>query len=166
MYRHLLVPTDGSELSGETVRAAVTFAREAGARLTVFHAQQLQLAVNELLLDGQAAAITPALDERLQEASQKHADSVLAEARRLAEEAGVACETVTVPTAVVSEAIIDTARRHHCDLIFMASHGRKGLAGLLLGSETQRVLCHSSIPVLVHRHPPDNGSGPSSSPSA
>ncbi|QEY31071.1 universal stress protein [Synechococcus sp. RSCCF101] len=152
MYRHLLVPTDGSNLSRETVQEAVAFARAIRARITILHAQQLQLAVNELLLEGQAAALTPALDQRLQEASQAHAETVLAEAREVAESAGVSCDTITFPTAVVSEAIIETADRQGCDLIFMASHGRRGLAGLVLGSETQRVLCHTEIPVLVHRH--------------
>lgn len=152
MYRHLLVPTDGSSLSRETVQEAMAFAHAIRARVTFLHAQQLQLAVNELLLDGQAAALTPDLDQRLQEASQTHAEAVLKEAREVAESAGVPCDVTTFPTAVVSEAIIDTARRLGCDLIFMASHGRRGLAGLVLGSETQRVLCHTEIPVLVHRH--------------
>ncbi len=79
------------------------------------------------------------------------AEQRLAAIVQAAKDASVACETVTVKSFSPYEAIIDTAKKHGCDVIFMASHGRRGLSAVLLGSETQKVLTHSKIPVLVYR---------------
>lgn len=151
MFRHLLVPTDGSDLSEGTIRRAVVFAAESGARITFVHAQESFLARPQAALYGESLALTPAVAEEFSRAEQDYTASLLARARAVAEAAGVACGTVASLNPVVHEAILETAAAEGCDLIFMASHGRRGLAGLLLGSETQRVLVHSPLPVLVHR---------------
>ena len=151
MFRHLLVPTDGSDLADGTIRRAVSFAREAGARITFVHAQESFMVRPEAGLYGEALSLDPSVADQFSRAEEDYTVSVLARARAVAEEAGVACATVAAANPVIHEAILQTAAAEGCDLIFMASHGRRGLAGLLLGSETQRVLVHSSLPVLVYR---------------
>jgi nucleotide-binding universal stress UspA family protein len=153
MYRHLLVPTDGSELSEETIREAVGFAHEIGASITFFHALANLAMPPHGSIYGDPVLLDPALVEQFTRAERAYADSLLARARSLAEEAGVSCDTDIGEHPVVHEGIIEAATRHGCDLIFMASHGRRGLSGLLLGSETQRVLTRTSLPVLVYRPP-------------
>ncbi|MFM7268448.1 MAG: universal stress protein [Cyanobium sp.] len=153
MFRHLLVPTDGSDLADGSVRRAVSFAREAGACITFVHAQESFLVRPEAGLYGEALALDPSVAEQFNRAEQDYSASVLERARAVAEEAGVPCRTVISTNPVIHEAILETAASSGCDLIFMASHGRRGLAGLLLGSETHRVLVHSSLPVLVYRKP-------------
>ncbi|MFM7413535.1 MAG: universal stress protein [Planctomycetota bacterium] len=153
MFRHLLVPTDGSDLADGTVRRAVSFAREAGAQITFVHAQESFLVRPEAGLYGEALTLDPGVAEQFNRAEQEYTASVLERARAVAEEAAVPCQTVASTNPVIHEAILETAAASGCDLIFMASHGRRGLAGLLLGSETQRVLVHSSLPVLVYRKP-------------
>jgi len=153
MFQHLLVPTDGSTMSEGTVKRAVRFAKEAGAQVTFFYAQESFYGRTDVALFGEGIAIDPSLNESFAKANADYANAILEEARRQAEEAGVACSTSTSVHPVIYEAIIEAATANHCDLIFMASHGRRGLAGLLLGSETQRVLTHSEIPVLIYREP-------------
>jgi nucleotide-binding universal stress UspA family protein len=153
MYRHLLVPTDGSELSDETIRQAVSFAHDIGASITFFHALASLAMPPHGSIYGDPVLLDPAMVEQFSRAERAYADSLLARARSLAEEAGVSCDTDMGEHPVVHEGIIDAATRHGCDLIFMASHGRRGLSGLLLGSETQRVLTRTSLPVLVYRPP-------------
>lgn len=153
MFRHLLVPTDGSDLSDGTVQRAVSFAREAGARITFFHAKESFYTAMDGAVIGEPMALDPSLSEQFSQAENDYTDSVLGRARAMAEEAGVACATTSSESPVIYEGIIEAARRCGCDLIFMASHGRRGLAGFLLGSETQRVLTHSELPVLVYRKP-------------
>lgn len=147
MFKNILVPTDGSELSNGAVRRAVTFAREAGAQVVFFYAQP----DFPMPIYGEGALIDPTTPEQFAQAAAKEADAILAQARSVAEAAGVATVTDTMVNEIPYEAIIDAANRHGCDLIFMASHGRRGLASLLLGSETQKVLTHSKVPVLVFR---------------
>jgi nucleotide-binding universal stress UspA family protein len=147
MFKHLLVPTDGSDLSEGAVERAVSFAREAGARITFFYAKP-DFPVS---FYGEGALIDPMTPEKFAEMAEKQAQEILAKAVREAMAAGVQCDTVTTVSDTAYEAIIKTADEHNCDLIFMASHGRRGLTGLLLGSETQKVLTHSDIPVLVYR---------------
>jgi nucleotide-binding universal stress UspA family protein len=93
--------------------------------------------------------IDPALSEQFAQAHAAHANQLLAEAKHQAEAAGVPADTLTTINPTIYEAILTAASEHDCDLIVMASHGRRGLAALLLGSETQRVLTHAAIPVLV-----------------
>jgi nucleotide-binding universal stress UspA family protein len=154
MFRHLLVPTDGSELSAAALRAAAAFARDIGARITVFHVRQSVLNRTDLALYGDPLVLDPRLVEQFNRAETHRAESLLSEARSLAQQEGVSCATDSSEEPIIHQAILDAAERHGCDLIFMASHGRRGLAGMLLGSETQRVLSHSSLPVFVFREQP------------
>ena len=147
MFKHLLVPTDGSELSEQTVRRAISFAKEAGAKITAFFAKPEY----PLAYFGEGALMDPTPPEQFAEIAEAQAQAYLAEVIGLAKEAGVECDAVTATSDVPYQAIIDAANRAGCDLIFMASHGRRGLSGLLLGSETHKVLTHSTIPVLVYR---------------
>jgi nucleotide-binding universal stress UspA family protein len=147
MFKHILVPTDGSPLSAGTVARAVSFAKDAGARITFFYAQP----DFPMPIYGEGALIDPTTPEQFGKAAAEEAKRILDAAKLAADEAGVASDSDTVVNEVPYEAVIDAAERHGCDLIFMASHGRRGIAGLLLGSETQKVLTHSKIPVLVYR---------------
>lgn len=147
MFKHILVPTDGSALSDSTVARAVSFAKESGARITFFYSQP----DFPMPIYGEGALIDPTTPEQFAKSAASEAEAILSKARGAAEAAGVACDSDTAVNEVPYEAIIDAADRHGCDLIFMASHGRRGIAGLLLGSETQKVLTHSKTPVLVYR---------------
>ena len=153
MFRHLLIPTDGSELSTNALRAGVAFARDLGARITVFHVRQSVLNRTDLGIYGDPLVLDPRLLEQFNRKESERSGKLLAEACSLARDAGVACATESREDPIIHEAILEAAQRHGCDLIFMASHGRRGLAGVLLGSETQRVLSHSSLPVFVFRPP-------------
>ncbi len=130
MFKHILVPTDGSPLSEGTVSRAISFAKDAGARITFFYAQP----DFPMPIYGEGALIDPTTPEQFSKSAEAEARKILNSAKAEADAAG-----------------IDAAERHSCDLIFMASHGRRGIAGLLLGSETQKVLTHSKVPVLVYR---------------
>jgi len=147
MFKHILVPTDGSELSRRAAAAAIEEARATGARLTALHAMPpaTPLVFGDLL---PTAYMPPDEHERL---ANKAADIYLGDIKVLAEAAGVECHTVKRISDFPAEAIVETAKKHHCDLIWMASHGRRGIAAVLLGSETQKVLAHGGVPVLVFR---------------
>lgn len=147
MFKHILVPTDGSELSQETARRAVSFAREAGARVTAFFAKPEY----PVAYFGEGALIDPTTPEKFAELADQQAAQYLGEVAKMCADAGVECGTVAATSDVPYEAIIEAAEKAGCDLIFMASHGRRGISGLLLGSETNKVLTHSRIPVLVYR---------------
>lgn len=145
MYKHILVPTDGSDLSDRAVGEAIAFARSLGARIT---ALTVSPPFHLTGYDPFLVTVTPTQYER---AHESRAREVLGDARAKATAAGVPCEVVSVVDDAPWQAIIETAQRHGCDLVFMASHGRRGVAGMLLGSETQRVLTHCKVPVLVYR---------------
>lgn len=147
MFKHILVPTDGSQLSQETARRAVAFAKESGARITAFFAKPEY----PITYFGEGALIDPTTPEKFAEMADRQAEEVLGFVRQECAAAGVECDTVSVVSDVPYQAIIETAEKAGCDLIFMASHGRRGISGLLLGSETHKVLTHSKIPVLVYR---------------
>lgn len=147
MFKHILVPTDGSQLSTETVRRAVSFARETGARITFFYAKPEY----PVAFYGEGALIDPTTPEKFAEMASQQAAEILAACEQEARNANVQCTSSAVTSDIPYEAIIDAAKDAGCDLIFMASHGRRGLGGFLLGSETQKVLTHSTIPVLVYR---------------
>ncbi len=155
MFKHLLVPTDGSDMSEATVNRAISFATDARASITFFYAQP----DFPMPIYGEGALIDPTTPEQFAKGAAEEAERILNSARSKAEAAGVTCDTDTAVNEVPYEAIIDAAERHGCDLIFMASHGRRGIASLLLGSETQRVLTHTHIPVLVYREPDTKSSG-------
>lgn len=147
MFKHILVPTDGSELSTDTVKRAVNFAKDAGARVTFFFAKPDY----PVAFYGEGALIDPTTPERFAEMADKQASDVLSACQAIAGQAGVSCNCASSTSDIPYEAIIDAASSAGCDLIFMASHGRRGISGLLLGSETQKVLTHSKVPVLVYR---------------
>ena len=147
MYSKILVPTDGSPLSDKAVKEAATLARATGATLTLFHvvpAYRLPTASYEGAMIQNI--VTP---ERYKRSMRAHAKRLLDAAARKAQ--GVATRKLCEFNDQPYEAIIDAARKHKCDLIVMASHGWRGLKGLLLGSETHKVLTHSRVPVLVVR---------------
>jgi len=147
MYRHILIATDGSELSMQAVTHAVALAKALNAKLTVvtvsepFHV----LAVDPILLTD-----TP---ESYKARAAAFAAEYLGEVEDKAAASGVRCNNVHVEDEQPYRAIIDTATKQGCDLIVMASHGRRGVSAILLGSETVKVLTHTSIPVLVYRSP-------------
>jgi nucleotide-binding universal stress UspA family protein/hemerythrin-like domain-containing protein len=143
MYRHLLVPIDDSALSVETVRQAVTFAGALGAKVTFFHANADYGATS----DGALERVLAPSD--FNEHAAGEARALLAKAETVARAANVAHASVHVTSDRPYAAILDAAGRNGCDLIFMASHGQRGIRGLVLGSQTQRVLQHATIPVLV-----------------
>jgi len=145
MYKRILLPTDGSEASQRAILAGVSFAREIGADVVGLHVTP---AFHVVTADSAMLEDTP---EQYAAVSAARAQKVLAEVERAAREAGVPCRLEHVASDEAYDAIVETARRLDCDLIVMASHGRRGIRGLLLGSETQKVLVHSAIPVLVHR---------------
>lgn len=147
MFKHVLVPTDGSQLSTDTVRRAVSFAKEIGARITFFFAKPDY----PVAFYGEGALIDPTTPEKFAEMAEKQAEEILGQCERIGREAGVECTSVSTVSDVPYEAIIEATASAGCDLIFMASHGRRGISGLLLGSETQKVLTHSLVPVLVYR---------------
>jgi nucleotide-binding universal stress UspA family protein len=147
VFKHIFVPTDGSDLSRRSAAAAVDFARESGARITTFFARP-EFPVTYY---GEGGIKDPATPERFAALAEKQASGYLSEIERLCADAGVSCSLVSVSSEVPHEAIIEAAERAGCDLIFMASHGRRGLSAFLLGSVTNKVLTFSKIPVLVWR---------------
>jgi nucleotide-binding universal stress UspA family protein len=145
MYKHILIPTDGTALSELALENGITFAREIGASITVLMC--VESAAMLLVASVQVAET----QNRVRKHAVEHAARHLGEAQSKARAAGVSCETVQVDHDHPYQAIIDTAKAKGCDLIAMASHGRRGISALVLGSETMKVLTHSTIPVLVFR---------------
>lgn len=145
MYKHILIPTDGSPLSTEAVDKGIALAKSMGAKVTLLSVTE-PLRVFSLEPD----QIARTINDYKQEAS-KLARSILAAAEQKAKALGVLCETLEVEHGHPYEAIIATAGEKGCDLIAMASHGRRGVSAIVLGSETLKVLTHSKTPVLVYR---------------
>ncbi len=145
MFQHILIPTDGSPLSAVAVEKCLTLARDEGAMVTV-------LTVTEPfhVLTTQPDSLSSTRETYLKHAKAEGA-RILTEAERKAKSLGVRCEVLQVEQDEPYKAIIEAAKKRGCDLIAMASHGRRGVAALVLGSETTKVLTHSSIPVLVYR---------------
>ena len=147
MYKHILIPTDGSKLSEKAIEAGIEFARFIHARVTGF------TAVPEYQTPSEAELISRhgmSMAEYERDA-KKQAESVLQPIADRARAAGVDYDADFAQCDRPHEAIIRAAQAHGCDLIFMASHGRRGLSALVHGSETQGVLTHSTIPTLVYR---------------
>lgn len=148
MYKNLLVPTDGSRLSMKAVTTAMKLARPLGAKVTALHV--VPPYAPPVYAD--AMVYVPELDPReYKAATEGAARKALAAVEKEAARVGVACTSVHLVEAQPWEGILKAAKKHKCDAIVMASHGRRGLAGVLLGSETVKVLTHSKIPVLVCR---------------
>ncbi len=147
MFKHILVPTDGSELSVKAAKQAVKLAKTLGAKITGFYAAPDYSSTYY----GDGYILRAPSAKAQAESAQKQARKCLSVIEVEAEVEKVPCEVFHVVSDSPYEAIIDAAKKKKCDLIFMASHGRRGLSGLVLGSETQKVLVHSKIPVLVCR---------------
>ncbi|MGE0498604.1 MAG: universal stress protein [Ramlibacter sp.] len=147
MYKRILVATDGSPLSRKAVASAIELAALAGAELV---ALKVVPRYPVSYFEG-ALAITAQEVGRIEKLWAQEGQAVVDAAKDAAAAKGVKARAVTVRSDLVAEAIMAAARKHRCDLIVMASHGRKGIKRLLLGSETQHVLTHSTTPVLVLR---------------
>jgi nucleotide-binding universal stress UspA family protein len=145
MYKHILIPTDGSERSARAIAAGLDLAAALGAKVTVLMAIP---SIPPIVLEGMAA---PVRNEELEQNAMDYAKTCLDVASEAAVAAGVRCETIHVHHDQPWAAIIETAGRKGCDLIVMASHGRAGVGAVVLGSETNKVLAHSKIPVVVCR---------------
>lgn len=147
MFKHILIPTDGSPASARAVKAGVALAKKLGARVTGYYgvppAQYAYYGEPVYLSQSQ---IDDA-ERALKAAGQKH----LAQIEKAARAAGVPFKSAMARTATTYQGILDAAKKNKCDAIVMASHGRRGIQGVLLGSVTHQVLTHSKIPVLVYR---------------
>ena len=145
MFKNILVPTDGSDLAVKAVEQGILFAKEISARITAVTVTE---PFHLLSVKPSQVEYTPIEYEKH---SKAHAEKVLGVVSATAKSAGVVCETLHVEHEQVYQAIIDAAEARRCDLIVMASHGRRGVSAVVLGSETVKVLTHSKIPVLVYR---------------
>ena len=148
MYKNILVPIDGSKLSEKAAKEAVALARAVGAKLTLFHCVADFPAPVYAESAIMAAQITSG---QYRKEAVRHAEETLAKAAAKLASAGLTIDTLHAVADLPYEAIVGAAAKKKCDLIVMASHGRRGLSGFLLGSETQKVLTHSKVPVLVVR---------------
>jgi nucleotide-binding universal stress UspA family protein len=145
MYKRILLPTDGTEFCERAIRHGIVLAKLLQAQVVgVTVTQPLHSAVPRSLIPKNLADI-------IHTETVKLADEKLGVIQRLAQDAGVPAETVRQSNDHPWEGVVQTARDKHCDLIVMASHGRRGVSALILGSETQKVLTHAAVPVLVVR---------------
>ncbi len=145
MFKHILLPTDGSPLSEVAIKKGMQFAKSSGARVTglyVIDPFHLFSTGSEMLSDSK---------ERYEEDARAHARRSLSVIYAAAKENGVTCDCISETSSHPYAVIVETAEKKGCDLIMMASHGRRGVQALLIGSETTKVLTHSKIPVLVLR---------------
>ena len=147
MYKHILIPTDGSELSERAIEAGIAFARSVNARVTGFTAVPEYKVPSQIELMSKHGVSMPQYEEE----ARRLAEAALSKVEEKARAAGVEHDTDYVQSDSPHHAIIRAAQQHGCDLIFMASHGRSGIAALVLGSETQRVIAQAGIPTLVYR---------------
>ena len=147
MFKRILIPTDGSTLSRKAARAGVAFAKAVRASITAYHA----LETNLPYLAGEGVLIDATLIADIDKAARRRGEKCVADVAKMARASGVRCRTYVTKPVTPYQGIIDAARKNKCDAIFIASHGRGGVASLLLGSVTQSVLAHSKIPVVVYR---------------
>ena len=149
MYRNILVAVDGSEHSVKAARHAGLLAKMVGAKLVLFHVVPHQH--TPPYTEGLAVSAAQPSKEELRRGRETEARKVLQATRKEIPFAGAVVEEEYAVSNLPYEAIIETAKQRDCDLIVMAPHGHRGIAGVLLGSETQKVLTHSPLPVLVVR---------------
>lgn len=142
MYRNILVPTDGSDITSKAVQTAITLAKTLGAKLTV-------MSVKEPFPYSAISEMQPVPPQEFFDAQERIASARVKVVADAAAAAGVEYNAATVEAVHPWEAIVEHAKSQACDLIVMASHGRRGVSALLLGSETQKVLTHCAVPVLV-----------------
>jgi nucleotide-binding universal stress UspA family protein len=148
MYKHILISTDGSNRSEKAVAHGAALAATLDAKVSVVTATA---PLHSVASGPTPVANIPGSDAFVREYLHGQANEFLAAAENIAAEQGVTCDTLRVEHEHPYAAIIETALAKRCDLIVMASHGRRGISALILGSETMKVLTHSTIPVLVHR---------------
>lgn len=147
MYKNILLPTDGSQLSRAAVIAGVRLAAQTGARVTgLFVAPPATPVMYRNLLPVHYGT-TKEHEAAIRKAAERHLDVIA----RAAKAAKAPCDVVTVTSDFPADAILAAVKKHKCDLIVMASHSRKGIAKLMLGSQTQKVLAQSTVPVMVYR---------------
>lgn len=146
MFKHILIPTDGSPVANKAAKAGIALARQLGAKVTAYCAiEELQpiyiegYVLNRKQLDG--------LEDRARVVGQKHVDAI----GRLAKSAGVPFTSVVAKAPTPYEGIIAAAKKRKCDVIFISSRGRRGLSRLIMGSVTQKVLTHAGMPVVVYQ---------------
>lgn len=147
MHKHILMPTDGSELSQKAIDYGMALAKSVNAKVSVV---TVSMPFHVFAVEPGMVTDTPdQYQKRTAELAEKYFDAAKASAAAV----GLRCETLHVVHEQPYQAIIDTAVRNSCDLIVMASHGRRGVSAIVLGSETVKVLTHGTIPVLVFRAP-------------
>jgi len=145
LYRHILIPTDGSDLAGRAVATGFDLARQLGAQVTVVTVTEPWTAV----VSGEPAIGFPVGE--YEKSCNESAARILSGVTKLARKADLRCATLHAKDQHPAEAILEAASKNGCDLIVMASHGRRGLRRLLLGSVALNVLTHTTIPVLICR---------------
>lgn len=149
MYKHIMLPVDGSEPSRKAVTECIRFAKSIGAKVTALHVvSPFRLRVQPWATPKE---VITKIEKEHEEESTKIAERELAALRARAQAEGVECDTVVLVGDNPFEEIIANAQKRQCDVIMMASHGRRGVEAVLLGSETVKVLTHSKLPVLVVR---------------
>ena len=145
MFKHILLPTDGSPLSDVAIKKGMQFAKSIGARVTglyVIDPFHLFAVGGEMLSDTK---------ERYEQDSRTQAQAYLSVINKAAKEEGVTCDCISDTSSHPYAVIVEAAEKRGCDLIMMASHGRRGVQAVLIGRETTKVLTHTKIPVLVLR---------------
>lgn len=145
MYRNILIATDGSELAQKAVDHGLAIAKGLGSKVTVVTVTEMMSTQNGMLMP-RAADV-----DRYEDEARTAARAILDKAAQASTAAGVSCEVVHVADKTPAEGVLETTRNRGCDLVVMASHGRRGLDRLLMGSHAQEVMVHSSVPVLVCR---------------
>ena len=146
MFKHILISTDGSPISNKAAKAGIALARALGAKVTAYCAiEELQMLYGEGYVPSQAEI--DGILRRASDLGHKRVDTI----GKMARAAGVRFASLVTKAYSPYEGIIDAAKKRKCDVIFMASHGRRGLSKLIMGSVTQKVLSHSRIPVVVYR---------------
>ncbi len=147
MFKHILIPTDGSSVAAKAIQAGVQLAKEMGAKVTGLYAEEPR----PLHLHSVGYGLEKELAAEFDRRAGEYAARTVAQVESAAKAAGVPFEPLVIRSERPYEAIVRAAAARKCDAIFMASHGHKGLTGLVLGSVTNQVLTHSTIPVLVFR---------------
>lgn len=146
MFKHILIPTDGSPVAHRAAKACIALAGRLGAKVTAYCAIEV---LQPIYVEGYVFTRRQlnGFEQRAREAGQKRLDAI----GKMARAAGVRFATVVAAAQTPYEGIIAAAKKRQCDVIFMASHGRRGLSKLVMGSVTQKVLSHSKIPVVVYQ---------------
>ena len=144
MFKRILVPTDGSDITAKAVETSIALAKSLGAAVYT-------ISVKEPFPYSAISEMQPTPPQEFFDAQERIANARIQSVVARCSAAGVPCQAHTVEALHPWEAVIDYAKQMECDLLVMASHGRRGVAALLIGSETQKVLTHSKIPVLVVR---------------